>query len=117
MRINTTMAATANYNIDQGATFSSTVTVKDNSGDPLDLTGYTASAKMALGYSSTRTRTDLTIAFASDRTSGEVTMSLTATQTAALEAPARYVYDLDITDSGGTVTRIIEGLITVRPNV
>ena len=41
MRINTTMAATANYNIDQGATFSSTVTVKDNSGDPLDLTGYT----------------------------------------------------------------------------
>jgi hypothetical protein len=117
MRINTTMAATANYNIDQGTTFSSTVTVKDNSGDPLDLTGYTATAKMALGYSSTRTRTDLTIVFDSDRTSGNVTMSLTATQTAALEAPARYVYDLDITDSSGTVTRIIEGLITTRPNV
>ena len=105
------------YNIDQGTTFSSTVTVKDNAGTALDLTGYTATAKMALGYSSTRTRTDLTIAFASDRTSGDVTMSLTATQTAALEAPARYVYDLDITDSSGTVTRIIEGLITVRPNV
>ena len=44
-------------------------------------------------------------------------MSLTATQTAALEAPARYVYDLDITDASGTVTRIIEGLMTVRPNV
>jgi hypothetical protein len=117
IRINTTMAATANYNIDQGATFSSTVTVKDNSGDPLNLTDYTATAKMALGYSSTRTRTDLTIEFDSDRTTGKVTMSLTATQTAALEAPARYVYDLDITDSSGTVTRIIEGLISVRPNV
>jgi hypothetical protein len=55
--------------------------------------------------------------FDSDRTTGNVTMSLTATQTAALEAPARYVYDLDITDSSGTVTRIIEGLITTRPNV
>jgi hypothetical protein len=44
-------------------------------------------------------------------------MSLTAAQTALLEAPARYVYDLDITDSNGTVTRIIEGLMTVRPNV
>ena len=53
------MAATANYNIDQGTTFSSTVTVKDNAGTALDLTGYTATAKMALGYSSTRTRTDL----------------------------------------------------------
>lgn len=117
MRINTTMAATANYNIAQGTTFSSTVTVRGSSGDPLDLTGYTATAKMALGYSSTRTRTDLTIVFDSDRTTGEVTMSLTATQTAALEAPARYVYDLDVTDSSGTVTRIIEGLMTVRPNV
>ena len=77
----------------------------------------TATANMALGYSSTRTRTALTIVFDSDRTSGNVTMSLTATQTAALEAPARYVYDLDITDSSGTVTRIIEGLITTRPNV
>ena len=38
-------------------------------------------------YSSTRTRTDLTIAFDSDRTSGQVTMSLTATQTSALEVP------------------------------
>ena len=111
------MAAVANFNIDQGTTFSSTVTVKDSTGNPLDLTGYTATAKMALGYSSTRTRTDLTIEFTSDRTTGGVTMSLTATQTAALEAPARYVFDLDITDSSGTVTRVIEGLMTTRPNV
>ena len=111
------MAAVANFNIDQGTTFSSTVTVKDSTGNPLDLTGYTATANMALGYASTRTRTALTIAFASDRTTGDVTMSLTATQTAALEAPARYVFDMDITDSSGVVTRVIEGLMTVRPNV
>ncbi len=111
------MAAVANFNIDQGATFSSTVTVKDSTGSALDLTGYTATANMALGYASTRTRTALTIAFNSDRTTGGVTMSLTATQTAALEAPARYVFDLDITDSSGTVTRVIEGLMTIRPNV
>mgnify|MGYP007029125622 FL=1 len=111
------MEAVANFTIDQGTTFSSTVTVKDSTGSPLDLTGYTATAKMALGYASTRTRTDLTIEFTADRTTGGVTMSLTATQTAALEAPARYVFDLDITDSSGTVTRVIEGLMTIRPNV
>ena len=43
-------------------------------------------------------------------------MSLTATQTAGL-SPARYVFDMDITDSSGTVTRVIEGLMTVRFNV
>jgi len=110
------MAAIANLTIDQGATFSSDVTVKDANGNNFDLTGYTASAKMAKGYSSTRTRTAITSTVAADATTGIVTLSLTATETAALDAPARYVYDLEIT-SGATVTRVIEGIINVRPNV
>ena len=35
------MAAIANLIIDQGANFSSDVTVKDANGNPFDLTGYT----------------------------------------------------------------------------
>ena len=111
------MAAIANYVIDQGTSFSSAVTVRGSDGHPLDLTGYTASAKMALGYASTRTRTTITTTFDADRTTGVITLSLTAAQTALLDAPARYVYDLDITASDSTVTRIIEGLITVKPDV
>jgi len=111
------MAATANLTIDQGATFSSDITVKDNSGNLLDLTGYTAQAKMALGYASTRTRVNMTTAFASDRTTGVLTISLTADQTNTLEAPARYVYDVEIVASDSTVTRVIEGIITVNPSV
>lgn len=110
------MAAIANLTIDQGATFSSDVTVKDANGNAFDLTGYTAEAKMAKGYSSTRTRTTMTTTINADPTTGIVTLSLTATETAALDAPARYVYDLEIT-SGATVTRVIEGIINVRPNV
>ena len=72
---------------------------------------------MAKGYASTRTRTSLTSVIGSDATSGIVALSLTAAQTAALDAE-RYVYDVEITQtSTGTVTRVIEGLITVRPNV
>ena len=111
------MAATANLTIDQGATFSSDITVKDNAGNPLDLTDYTASAKMALGYSSTRTRVTMTTAFASDRTTGILTISLTADQTNTLSAPARYLYDVEITASDSTVTRVIEGIITVNPSI
>ena len=54
------MAAIANLTIDQGATFSSDVTVKDSNSNAFDLTGYTASAKMAKGYQSTKTRTSIT---------------------------------------------------------
>ena len=72
---------------------------------------------MAKGYASTRTRTNLTSVIGSDASAGIVALSLTAAQTAALDAE-RYVYDVEITQtSTGTVTRVIEGLITVRPNV
>lgn len=111
------MAAIANLTIDQGATFSSDVTVKDANGNPFDLTGYTAAAKMAKGYASTRTRTNFTATVAADATTGVVTLSLSATDTAALDAE-RYVYDLEITQtSSGNVTRVIEGVISVRPQV
>ena len=112
------MAAVANLIIDQGATFSSDITVKDANGNAFNLTGYTAEAKMAKGYASTRTRTTMTTTIASDPTTGVVSLSLTPTQTSALDAPERYVYDVEITQtSTGAVTRVIEGIITVRPNV
>lgn len=111
------MAAIANLSIDQGATFTSDVTVKDANDNPFNLTGYTAAAKLAKGYASTRTRTDFTATIAADATTGVVTLALTSTQTAALDAE-RYVYDLEITQtSSGNVTRVIEGIISVRPQV
>ena len=111
------MAAIANLTIDQGATFSSDVTVKDSNDNAFNLTGYTASAKMAKGFQSTKTRTAITCTVAADATTGVITLSLTADQTSDLE-DGRYVYDLEILQtSSSTVTRVIEGIITVRPQV
>ena len=109
------MAAIANLTIDQGATFSSDVTVKDAQDNAYNLTGYTANAKLSKGFASTRPRTNMNTTIEPDATTGVVTLSLSATETAALDAE-RYVYDLEIT-SGATVTRVIEGIITVRPQV
>ena len=111
------MAAIANLTVDQGTSFTSDVTVKDANGNAFDLTGYTANAKMAKGFASTRTRTTITTTIAADATSGVVTLSLSSTVSAGLDAE-RYVYDLEITQtSSGNVTRVIEGIITVRPQV
>jgi hypothetical protein len=47
---------------------------------------------------------------------GEVTLSLTANATANLIA-GRYVYDCELTDASGTVSRILEGIVTINPQV
>ena len=111
------MAAIANLRIDQGTTFSSNITLAGNDGAAWDLTGHTVAAKMAKGYESTKTRIAMTTAVANPAT-GIITLSLTSAQSGALDAPARYVYDVEVTNTtSGVVTRVIEGIITVRPNV
>ena len=112
------MAAVANLRIDQGTTFSTDVTVKDNAGDAFNLTGYTASAKMAKGYASTKTRVSITATVNADPTTGIITLTMTADETNALDAPARYVFDVEILRTNdSTITRVIEGIITVSPSV
>ena len=109
------MATISNLFIDQDADFTTTVTVNDSTGTALDLTNYTALAMIRKSYQSS-TATTFTSAFVSPRTTGQITISLTDTQTAALES-GRYVYDLVITDASGNKTRVVEGIVTVTPSV
>ena len=111
------MASIVNIFADQGSDYTLSLTVKNDSGGATDLTGYTASAKLAKGYVSSKTRTTITCTVNGDPTTGIVTMSLTADQTGLLDE-GRYVYDLEILQtSSSTVTRVIEGIITIRPQV
>ena len=108
------MASISNIFIDQGATFTTTVTVTDANGDAVNLSGYSVAAQIRKTFlSSSATAFTASISNAS---SGEITISLTDTQTTALEA-GRFVYDVLITASGGTKTRVVEGQVTVNPSV
>ena len=109
------MATISNLFIDQDADFTTTVTVNDSTGSALDLTNYTALGMIRKTYQSS-TATTFTSSFVSPRTTGQITISLTDTQTAALES-GRYVYDLVITDASGNKTRVVEGTATVNPSV
>lgn len=108
------MAIIANLYIDQGTDFSITVDVTDSAGDVLELSDYTSAAQIRKTYSSSTVSATFTTSIA--ELSGQVTISLTDTQTAALEA-GRYVYDLNITSAAGVVTRVIEGQAIVTPGV
>ena len=62
------------------------------------------------------TATSFTTAFVDTRTTGKITLTLTDTQTAALEA-GRFLYDVVITAADGTKTRVVEGIVTINPRV
>ena len=108
------MASISNIFIDQGATFTTTVTVTDSNGDAVSLVGYSAAAQIRKSYSSS-TSTAFTTSV-SNASGGEITITLSDSQTAALEA-GRYLYDVLITASGGDKTRVVEGQVTVNPSV
>jgi len=105
------MATKANLVVDQGATFGTTVTVTDENGDLFDLTGHTGAAQLRKHYTSS-TATSFTVTLGD----GTISLGLTAGQTANLVA-GRYVYDVEITNSSNVVSRIVEGIVTVTPNV
>lgn len=106
------MAVKTNLVIDQGATFLINLDISDMSDTPVDLTGFTASSQMRKTYSSS-TSTAFTASI--NTTSSSVVLEMTASQTASL-ASGRYVYDVELR-SGNTVSRIVEGIVTVTPQV
>lgn len=107
------MARKNNLVIDQGSTFSTDLTaLTDENGDVLSLSGYTANSQIRKWYTSTNA-----VAFSTsiNVSSGIISLSLTSNQTSNLVA-GRYVYDVEI-DNGSVITRVVEGIVTVTPNV
>ena len=110
------MATISNLFIDQGTTFTTTISVADGNGTALDLTGYSGIAQLRKTYESI-TSVPFNVTFETPTTNGQVTISLTDAQTSALES-GKYVYDVNLTLPGGvTKTRVVEGVATVNPSV
>lgn len=108
-------AAISNLYIEQGTSFSTTITIDDVYGDVFDLTNYTAQSQIRKSYYSANTTATFTTAVNSGQ--GSITLSLSSAVTANI-APGRYVYDTKIIGTiNGQVTRILEGIVDVSPSV
>ena len=109
------MAAFTELNIEQYATFSTTVNVEDSQGTAVNLSGYTAASQIRKSYYSTSAN-NLT-ATVTGIANGEITLAMTAANTANL-TPGRYLYDLVITaPTTGVKTRVVEGIVNVLAGV
>ena len=108
-------AAYTNLYMEQGTSFSTTITLDDVYGNVYDLVGYTASSQMRKSYYSANATAVFTTSI--NGTNGIITLELTPQQTANI-APGRYVYDAIIVDSIRNITtRVLEGIIEVTPRV
>ena len=106
------MAKRANIIVEQGSTFSLIYELVDDYDEPLNVADYTARGQMRKHHAA-NSYTPFTCSLAT----GELTISLTAGQTALLEA-VRHVYDIELVDTvANSVTRIVEGYVTVTPEV
>lgn len=106
------MADKLNLLIDQGSTYSVNLEVKDANNELVNLTGYSGAGQIRKQYTS-NSATAFSISVYSN---GTVTASLTANQTSNLTS-GRYVYDIELTNALSEVTRIVEGIVTVTPQV
>lgn len=109
------MAYTVNHNMDQGSDFAFSILARDATGNAVDLSsGYAVNSQMRRHYSSSgyaNLRAEITGG------TGYILVSLGATGTAAV-SPGRYFYDVELsTNSGASVQRLVEGTITVYPEV
>lgn len=107
------MAIKANLVIDQGADFVTTINVTDDEGDPVDLTGYSGASQFRKHYTSI---TAYSFIVAANTSNGMVTLSMNAETSNTIPA-GRYVYDCELTDQNGKKSRLVEGIVTITPQV
>ena len=108
------MATISNLYVDAGSTYSNIITVSASNGQPLNLTGYTVASQMRKSYQSSVAYSFTASIYSA--ANGKVRLQLTDGQSAAIPA-GRWLYDVEITSPSGATTRVVEGIVTVNPQI
>ena len=102
---------TVNLVIDQGCTFEKVITAQNSISGNVSMSGGTCTAKMRQSYYSANN----VLSFGINQAGSNVTISLTATQTASILSDRGYLYDVEYVQSDTvTVERVAEGIITIN---
>lgn len=119
-------AANLDLLVEQGATFTRTLTLKDSAGAPIDITGWTFAGQIRKKYDSSSPLVSFTCAIVGAATNGQFSITLSHTQTSALpvlpaqdnsRSPTLYSYDIECVKSDSTKARLLQGLVKVSPEV
>lgn len=108
------MATVSNLFVDAGASYSNIISVAATNGQPLNLTGYSVASQMRKSYQSSTAYNFTASVFNAEQ--GKVRLQLTPQQSEVIPA-GRWLYDVEITSPSGSKTRVVEGIVTVNPQI
>lgn len=112
------MARRIVLSIDQGTDTRVSVSISDATGTPIDLTGASARMQLRTQINAPDFVDELTTDNGRIAIGDAGTLSLIFPNGVTTDTPAgTYVYDLEMVDSDGLVSRVMEGTITIRPEV
>ena len=109
------MAITKNIFIDQGSTYSASLTAQDSYGNTININGATGYCHLRRSYYSS-SYNEMTVSVTGASGSGWYNLYMGDTATAELK-PGVYVYDVEFHKPDGTVVRVRQGNATVDPEV
>lgn len=110
------MAAFVELYVDQGTTFNNIINLTDDlTNTPINVANYVVRGQLRRSYYSANASGNITFTL-TDAANGEITMSMTDSQTANIKA-GRYLFDVETVDTSNVVSRVLEGIITVTPQI
>ena len=109
------MASQVELYCDQGTDFSYQMDLSNDDGSPIDVADYTFSSSVRKSYFSSSVTANMTVTVLSAE-NGNVQLSMNSATTSNIKA-GRYLYDVKMKDNLNTVFRVIEGVITIYPQV
>jgi hypothetical protein len=105
----------AELTIDQGTTFSSVIDLSNDDNTPINLANTSFEAQIRKSYYSSTPTANIVVTVENEA-NGRVRLTLDAANTANIKA-GRYLYDLKMTNEANTVIRVVEGIVTISPQV
>ena len=112
-----------NFTYEQGTDLTFLVRYRNNQGDPIDLTGYTVEGHIRESFDATPFK-ELVVVI-EDELTGEVRVTIPRATFEGevfkggteFEVRSNRVYDIELTAPGGTVERLLNGIIAISPEV
>ena len=109
------MAEYVELYVDQGSDFTTTITVNDDDSNmPVGMAGINVASQIRRSLVSQNAYASF-VCSVSDPSNGEITISMSAANTANLR-PGRYFFDLN-TITSESRSRLIEGIVIVTPAI
>ena len=108
------MASIVYLDIDQGSDFAVELDIQADDGTPMNLTGFQVYSQFRKSYNSVIGYQFETQVL--NGPAGKIKLTLNGVTSSDIR-PGRYLYDIEVYSPGNSKTRIVEGIVTINPEI